>query len=150
MIATLAAFVGSLLGAVVVNFFSSRRAREERNYKFKSDIYDEIISLFADFLKAAKEKEEIELTLERAFEIKKKLMIRASQDVFRAWRDFEENTLVPNRPPESIIGDIEKLVKCIRKDLGHPDVPGSPLEFFGIFLKAEERLEFEEKMRDLT
>ncbi len=89
-----------------------------------------IIDLIFDFVVNAKNDEDLgeSQMLEKIIPFKKALLVWGSPDTIEAWSQFE---VVSGKNPtnETIVKEMEILLRAIRKDLGHDD---SKLQFGSI------------------
>ena len=129
-----AALLGALLGGALTHYLSTLRDRENRTFPDKSKTYDEFMDMVFDAFEPGSRNEDL---LKRAFQIKKKLMIRASQKTLRAWARAEE--IGENASHIERLAAFENVICAIRNDLGHRDTKSEPLEFFGLIIKGNER-----------
>ena len=137
----------SLMGVVIVatvgHFLTKKREIDARHFSEKRNIYSKIISVIADGMSSSVFSDsplpETEL-VQKLLECKKELVIWGSADVIQAWNQFEMDGL--KGEAKGTLRAMERVLRAIRKDLGHDDGNLKLGELFGLFIKAEEKETF--------
>ena len=110
------------LGAVIVTAFVTNHYAQNRYRHFleKSAAYKPIFELAIESMHHAKAGTEIpaERALDILLEIRQSLLIWGGQDVIKAWVKYEEGS----NDPELSRSNFDRLMREIRKDLGHDDI----------------------------
>ena len=141
LLTALAAGGLAIVGSVIAIRSSLVREREERNFSYKSDLYQRIVNFYYNILKNLNDGNIIDenyiLKLaDEMFEIKKALIIRGNVRVLRVFEKIEKGLNGENNLENIQI--LEDLIIEIRKDLGHKDGDLRQYEFTGNFLLKDE------------
>ena len=117
--------LGVLLAAILTNFFTRRREINARHFLEKREAYGKIIDIVFDLIASIKSGKNLpEKTLvNKLLAFKKGLMVWGGPEVIESWNEFEiESERAGNsNDPEMLITVMERMLRAIRKDLGHDD-----------------------------
>lgn len=105
----------------------NRREIEARLFKEKSEGYNSFIDMLNNNLQSSKVKnledddDAIKLTQKGVMELRKTALIWGNSETIRAVNDWSASALDPGQDNVNSLLATEKLLSCIRKDLGHED-----------------------------
>ena len=131
---------GMLSAALVTHYQTKKREINARHFADKREGYMHMIDLLFDLIMSVKKGEELseEVMLKKIMPFKKALIVWGGPQIIEAWNQFEmksDNGL----SPKEMIQEMEKILRAIRKDLGHDD---SMLKFgslWGLMLVAKDK-----------
>ena len=131
---------GMFPAAFITNYQTKKREIDGRHFADKREGYIELIDLIFDLIKSTKSKKELaeKQMLQKIMTFKKALLVWGGANIIEAWNNFEMRA---NGEPvsEEIVQEMEKILRLIRKDLGHDD---SQLKFgnlSGLMLIAKDK-----------
>ncbi len=138
--AGLIGLLGMFLVALITNYQTRKREIDARHFVDKREGYMQFIDLLFDFIQSSRNNKNLteKEMLPKIILFKKALLIWGGPNIIEAWNSFEiksGNELTP----EEILKEMEKVLREIRKDLGHDD---SQLKFgnlSGLFIIAEDK-----------
>ena len=109
-----------IVAAIITHTYSKKREIQARHFSEKSKAYEPIFNLIFDSIRMTKEGKEFteDQMISKSLEIKKSLMIWGGQDVLQAWIKYEKEA---NNKHKTAIQNIDKVIRKIRKDIGHDD-----------------------------
>ncbi len=115
--------LGVVIAGIISHYQTKKREINSRHFSEKRECYQEIINLmfemlFANYL-GKEELEDAELA-KRIIPFKKNLMVWGSADSINAFHSYLDKCGKPQNNNELFAG-VEKLLREIRKDLGHDD-----------------------------
>ena len=128
-----------LFAAILTNYYAREREILARQFQAKRDAYEEIFDLVVDMLKSTKSGRSIperELR-QRAFSLKRGLMIWGSAPVVEQWNKIEKK--VSSERPIETARLMEAMFRAVRKDLGHDDSHLRFGELTSLFVIAEDK-----------
>lgn len=136
--AGLIGLLGMLFVALFTHYFTKTREINARLFREKRDGYMNFMDVLFDMLRAMKLKGEInnEEYMGKIVEFKKALMIWGSDDVIRKWNLYEIDNS-ENQSIQSVVSNIEMVLRAIRKDLGHNDKSLEEGQLVGLILDAD-------------
>lgn len=134
--------LASVLLAVYSNSRTKKREIASRQFTLKSATYLKIIEILVRLLREVKSEKEMltEDLVGELMEFKKELLIWGSPKVIEAWNSYE---LMADENPDykKISVQMEKILREIRKDLGHSDWLLRHGSLWGLFLDAKSKKE---------
>ena len=146
-----AAFIG-VSGLTIVAFFThyfaQKREIASRHFAQKVKAYEKFFDFVFDLTKNSKNNDEMreEDMFERAFTLKKDLMIWAGSDVIKAWRDFEMESTKGTEANH--FKYIDKLFRALRKELGHRDTSLAEGDFVKWMVISSEHSIIDKKIKE--
>ena len=125
--ASLIGLFGMFLVALIANYYTRKREIDARHFANKREGYMQLIDMIFDSILSIKNNENLteEEMLHKMISFKKSLLIWGGPNIIEAWNNFESKS-VGNIDPKETLKEMEKVLRKIRKDLGHDD---SPLKF---------------------
>lgn len=152
--AGLIGLLGMFLVALITHYQTKRREIDARHFADKREGYTEFIDLLFDFIVASKNKKELteKEMLSKIIPFKKTLLIWGGPNTIKAWNQFEIKSS-DKLAPEKALEEMEKILREIRKDLGHDDSELESGNLSGLFLIADDKkklLGVESELRKLT
>lgn len=114
---------GIFIGAIISHYYTKNREINARHFANKRENYMRIMNSIFDALMSEKTGKRISESKLRKeiIEFKKELMIWGGPEVIDAWNRFEVNSANQDLDSKEIIVEMERLLRSIRKDLGHND-----------------------------
>lgn len=141
------AFV-SLIALIYNNNRQQNREISSRHFSEKRQAYQNFFDLLFEYMGHEKSKKAPDSSIERMMGIVKGLMVWASADTINTYNEYMRFSVSENAKRETADGlpisiiHMEKILRSMRKDLGHGD---SGLERYGLtklFIKADEHHKF--------
>ena len=150
--ASLIGGVFTVLGAFLINHLTRKRETDSRHFaerrKGSMNLVDMLFRLFQASRGTEGDVKGIEEGIEEEFgpeemrdiimDFKKSIMIWGGPDLIQAWNDYEINSNKLQGAP-GVILEMDKLLRAIRKDLGHSDGTLNDGDLVGLVLKIEDR-----------
>ena len=133
----------TIISIVYKHYETRNREINARHFLEKKTSYMIFINLMFEVLSALKKKNEIEggNLEENMLNFKKELIVWGNQEVFQAYLNYEKESSKKEKN-NKILLEVDKLLRAIRKDLGHNDSQLKPGELVSIILTAEDREQF--------
>ncbi len=138
--AGLIGLLGVFSAALVTNYQTKKREISARHFGEKRESYLHIIDLIFDITKATKTNLSLpdDELVQKVMLFKKALIVWGNSDIIEAWNNFEiisEDDVTP----EKMLQEMEKILKLIRKDLGHDDSNMKFGSLWGLMLIAKDK-----------
>lgn len=138
--AGLIGFLSVISVAVFAHYQTKNREINARLFAEKRDGYMHMIDLIFELVRSQKTGGVVseEILVEKMMDFKKALIIWGGPNVIEAWNGFEMKS-ADGLSAETVMVEMEKILRSIRKDLGHND---SLLKFgnlSGLLLIAEDK-----------
>jgi hypothetical protein len=120
--AGLIGLLGMVVVALVTNYQSRKREINARHFAEKREGYMHMIDLLFDIILNVKQGEEVseQEMVKKIMPFKKALIIWGSPQIIESWNNFEIQS-ESGLSPEQMLQEMEKILRAIRKDLGHDD-----------------------------
>ena len=139
--ASIVGLFGVFVTGLVTNVYTRRREINARHFSEKREAYGKIIDIVVEAMSSAKSgKSGRTKNLEnKMIACKKELMIWGGSEVIQLWNKFELESAKESTAPNNVLGLLEKVLRALRKDLGHDD---HSLEFgnlIGLFIVAKDK-----------
>ena len=136
---------GKLVAVLAEQNKIRQREVDARLYGDKRRVYQQFFKFFMGVLQNAKSNGARGLTQKQVKEmlnLKTELVIWSNSDVIDAWNEFELTTeTAPVGQPRPILLAMEKVMRVMRKDLGHDDSELAEGALFSLFLTPESKKE---------
>jgi hypothetical protein len=131
---------GVFSAALITNYQTKKREIDARHFADKREGYMHMIDLLFDLILSVKKGEEMakKEMVSKMMSFKKALIVWGSAEIIDIWNQYEIKS-DENLKPEQMIVEMEKILRAIRKDLGHDD---SRLKFgnlWGLMLVAKDK-----------
>ena len=144
--AVIIGFAGTATVASITHQKTRRREIDARHFADKRVGYMAFIDLMFSIILAARgdDRDEIEtavgeIDMEKdIIAFKKAIMVWGGSDLIQAWNDYEINANKLQGTP-GVIMEMDKLLRAIRRDLGHSDSTLNDGELVGLNLKPEDK-----------
>ena len=138
-----AAIISAIAGVIIMActmITTNRREINSRHFNEKKNAYIPIINLIFDFHKATITGKEIpdKEVMDKILEFKKNLVIWGNAEAIKTWDEYEQLAGKPGSNREIILR-VDKIIRCIRKELGHKDKNLKEGQLTAILLKSEEK-----------
>ena len=136
--------LGVLLPAILTNFFTRRREINARHFSEKRGAYGEIIDIIFDVISSTKSGKNLpdKALVNKMMVFKKKLMVWGGPEVIESWNEFEIESERAGDDPKKILTAIERVLRAMRKDLGHDDNRLKFGSLFGLLILAKDKKKF--------
>ncbi len=138
--ASLIGLFGVISAALVTHYQTKKREINARHFSDKREAYMHMIDLLFELLLSTKKNEKLpeEKMIEKMTQFKKALIVWGGPQIIEAWNRFEiESNDGPSS--EKMIHDMEKILRAIRKDLGHDDGMLKFGSLWGLLLVAKDK-----------
>ena len=136
---------GKLVAVLAEQNKIRQREIDARLYGDKRRVYQQFFKFFMVVLQNAKSNATKGLTqkqMKEMLNLKTELVIWSNSDVIDAWNEFELTTETgPAGQPRLILLAMEKVMRVMRKDLGHDDSELTEGKLFSLFLTPESKKE---------
>ena len=134
--------LGAFLIAIWTNYYSRQREVLARHFSDKRESYEELIDLLVSVMQSTKQERPIQqdVLLEKMYKFKKSLMVWGSPEVIQEWIRFEMDSGDESRTPLEMIQSTERVLKAMRKDLGHNDRKLKSGYLIGLFITDREKI----------
>jgi hypothetical protein len=131
---------GMLTAALITHYQSKKREIDARHFADKRKGYLHMIDLLFDIIMATKTGRELseEELIKEMMSFKKALIIWGSPDIIQTWNEYEISASDQIEPKE-MIRHMERVLREIRKDLGHDDKSLKFGSLWGLMLIAEDK-----------
>ena len=144
--AVIIGFAGTATVALITHQKTRKREIDARHFADKRVGYMAFIDLMFSIVLAARgdDKDKIEkavgnIDMEKdILSFKKAIMVWGGSDLIQAWNDYEINSNKLQGTP-GVIMEMDKLLRAIRKDLGHSDSTLKDGELVGLNLKPKDK-----------
>ncbi|MXZ13858.1 MAG: hypothetical protein F4Y78_07660 [Candidatus Dadabacteria bacterium] len=138
--AGLIGLLGMFLVALFTNYQTKKREIDARHFADKREGYTQFIDMLFDFIKSSRNNKELteKEMLSKIIPFKKALLIWGGSNTIKAWNQFEIKSS-DKLAPEKALEEMEKILREIRKDLGHDDSELESGNLLGLFLIAEDK-----------
>ena len=138
--AGLIGLLGMFLVALITNYQTKKREIDARHFTERRKGYEQFVNLLFDFIESSKNNKNLteKEMLPQIILFKKALLIWGGPNIIKAWNQFEIKSS-DKLPPEKALEEMEKILKEIRKDLGHDDSKLESGNLLGLFLIAEDK-----------
>ena len=130
--------VGTLVSAVLVHKQTKKREADARMFAEKRKAYVGFLDLFFDMSGRVGDKPTDEQLRERMLEFKKALLVWGDTDAFALWRSLEGG-VGNSKNPREVLLHLDKILRLMRKELGHDDSLLPEGELAASILVAEDR-----------
>lgn len=138
--AAVISFIGAVIIAVWTHAATKRREINSRHFIEKKNAYMHVIDLIFDLHKSTLEGKELseKEMMDKILEFKKQLVVWGSAEALKIWDEYEQAaaTLQGN---ENTLLNVDKILRCVRKELGHDDKILRPGDLVALLLKAEDK-----------
>ena len=136
---------GAVVAALIANYLTRKRDIASRHFDDKRKGYMHFIDLYFDILSAQKNGKNLaSIDMEgRILEFKKALMVWGGHELIEMWNRYEIESDPANANddnPQQRIFDMDKVLRAIRKDLGHRDSSLQDGELVGLMISDKENL----------
>ncbi|MDK9720879.1 MAG: hypothetical protein OEL53_06810 [Rhodospirillales bacterium] len=120
--AGLIGFLGAITAGLITHYQTKKREVSARLFIEKREGYRHLVDLIFELLLASKRQRTLteDEMLEKMIPFKKALFFWGEASAISAWNSFEMN-FGKGLAAEEILHEIEKVMRAIRKDLGHDD-----------------------------
>lgn len=146
-------FIAAGLGFLLSRIYESWKESKARLYEKKREVYSNLLKPYQNVLinsmvnRNANENESTELNskmIEFAANSAFEAIMFASDDVVKAYGDFRNTSISEKPTSETIMRNFSRLLRAMRKDLGHSWTSLSDIEILAMFinLTPEERLKY--------
>ena len=138
--AGLIGLLGMFLVALFTNYQTKKREIDARHFANKREGYTQFIDMLFDFIESSKNNKKLteKEMLPKIILFKKALLIWGGPNTIKAWNQFEIKSS-DKLAPEKALEEMEKILREIRKDLGHDDSKLESGNLLGLFLIAEDK-----------
>ena len=137
--------LGAVVAAIVTHVNTKRREINERHFSEKREAYGKIIELIFDLIMKTKSGKQISgkeaHLVKKMSDIKQGLMVWGSPGAIREWNSFEIQSDSGTRDVSAVIAGMERILREVRKDLGHDDRDLEFGQLFGLVILAEDKRE---------
>lgn len=138
--AGLIGLLGMFLVALITNYQTRKREIDARHFADKREGYMQFFDLLFTLIQSSKSGKSLteEEMLPKIILFKRALLIWGGPNIIEAWNNFEIKS-GDKLAPEEMLKEMEKVLREIRKDLGHDD---SQLKFgnlSGLLLVAKDK-----------
>lgn len=115
--------LGMFLAAILTNFFTRRREINARHFSEKREAYAKFIDIVFSIVSSINSGRNLseQSLANKIMGFKKELMVWGGPEVIQSWNDFEIQSEKVSEDPKDILSAVERLLRAIRKDLGHDD-----------------------------
>lgn len=113
---------GIFTAGLITHHQTRKREINARLFIEKREGYKHLMELFFDIILASKRQEQLseESLVERMITFKRALFFWGEAGTINAWNRFEMN-FEKSLSPSEVVQEMEKVMRAIRKDLGHDD-----------------------------
>ena len=139
--AGLVGVLGLILAALLAHHYTKRRETIARHFSDKRQGYMNIINILFDIIsstKSGKKLSEKQLA-DKMMTFKKALIVWGGPEVIETWNKFEITSSSGNLEANEMIIQMEKILRAIRKDLGHDDRSLKFGSLWGLILVADDK-----------
>ena len=139
--AGLVGVLGLILAALLAHHYTKRREIVARHYSDKRQGYMNIINILFDIIsstKSGKKPSEKQLA-DKMMTFKKALIVWGGPEVIETWNEFEITSSNGDLKANEMIIQMEKILRAIRKDLGHDDRSLKFGSLWGLVLVADDK-----------
>jgi len=138
--AGLIGLLGLVAAALITHYLTRGREVSARHFTDKREGYMHIIDLIFDLFLSVKNKKKLsESTMtKKIYSFKKALMLWGSSEVINAWDQFETGSEMELSDREKI-REMDKVLRAIRRDLGHDDRLLESGSLVGLMLVAKDK-----------
>ena len=140
--ARIVGILGALGAAILTNFYTKRREINARHFSEKREAYRKIIDIVFQTISSTRSGKALpkKALVDKMAIFKKELMVWGSPGVIQAWNSFElQSQNAPDTDPRNIVTAMERVLRVIRKDLGHDDRLLGFGSLFGLVIVAEDK-----------
>lgn len=137
---------GSATGIIYSHFLTRKREIDARQFSYKSEAYRKVFSMIMSTLKGVKNNKDITQEnsfIDQVFDVKEQFMIWASSETLDKWIEFENYSQRNYNNPHGVLLILDRLLRAMRKDLGHNDKTLSDGAMIKFFLTPESRDDFD-------
>ena len=133
--------LGVFLAAILTNFLTRRREINARHFLEKREAYGKIIDIVFDIISSTKsgQKTPEKTLLNKMMGFKRELMVWGGPEVIQSWNEFEMESESANSDSQRILAAMERVLRAIRKDLGHDDRRLKFGSLFGLLIVAKDK-----------
>ena len=138
--AGLIGLLGMFSVALISNYQTKKREIDARHFADKREGYMQFIDLLFDFISSSKgnKKPTEKEMLPKIKLFKKTLLVWGGPNIIEAWNHFEIKS-DEGLAPEEMLQEMEKILREIRKDLGHDDTQLKSGNLSGLFIIAKDK-----------
>lgn len=138
--------IGSAIALLSNNFYQSKRERQSRLFEEKRKAYDKFFEFFFAIFEGQKSGGALsDAQMQKNYsDFTRSVMTWGSASTIKAMNEYQRASLVANKSDNKKLFLItEKLLRALRKDLGHNDASLPTLALTKLVLKAEEHEKIE-------
>jgi len=130
---------GALSAAIFAHYQTKKREIESRHFVHKREGYMHMIDLLFDSILSIKNDKEMDdkIMTDKMMSFKKALIVWGSPEIIDIWNQFEINS--QGIASEKMVEELEKVLRAIRKDLGHDDSQLGFGNLWGLMLVPEDK-----------